>query len=288
MPFDILTPPVVVTSSGDAPVIFDSPHSGTSSPADFVPSASRADLLTMWDAFVDELFAGAPAAGATLIAAQFPRGYIDVNRAADDIDPELLDAKWPGELRITDYTRRGMGLIRRFALPGVPMYDRKLSVAEVQHRLDHYYRPYRDTLREQLDVAWQRHGAVWHFNCHSMKSRGNEMNRDRGQPRPDFVISDRDGTTARSTTTAWIARFFSELGYSVKINDPYRGGDIVLAHGAPAERRTSIQIEINRALYMDEATFQKHDGFAPLARHLDQFAAAMSEFARAALTGARV
>ncbi len=286
MPPETSSRPVVVTP-GDAPIVFDSPHSGTIWPADFVPSAARADVLTMWDAFVDELFAGSPGFGATLVAAQFPRGYIDANRAADDIDQELLDAPWPGEVRSTDYTRRGMGLIRRFALPGVPMYGRKLSVVEVRRRLDHYYKPYRRALREQLDAAWRRHGAVWHFNCHSMKSRGNAMNRDRDQPRPDFVISDRDGTTAPSATTAWVARFFSDLGYSVKINDPYRGGDIVIANGSPAEHRASIQIEINRALYMNEATFEKHDGFAALARHLDQFAAAAGEFAREALVAAR-
>lgn len=286
MPPDASSPPVVVTP-GDSPIVFDSPHSGTIWPADFAPSAARADVLTMWDAFVDELLAGVPAFGATLVAAQFPRGYIDANRAVDDIDLELLDAPWPGEVRSTDYTRRGMGLIRRFALPGVPMLDRKLSVAEVRHRIEHYYQPYRRALREQLDAAWRWHGAVWHFNCHSMKSRGNAMNRDRDQPRPDFVISDRDGTTAPPVTTAWVASFFSDLGYKVKINDPYRGGDIVIANGAPAQHRTSIQIEINRELYMNEMTFEKHAGFAVLAQHLDRFAAAIGEFAREALVDAR-
>ena len=281
----MFTPPadgwIVVQSPSDdpSPLVFDSPHSGLDYPADFLPSASKSAVLSTWDAYVDELWGNVPTAGATLVAAKFPRAYIDTNRAASDLDAELLEAPWPGELRSTDYTRRGMGLIRRHALPGVPMYDRKLSVAAVRHRLDNYYWPYRRTLRAQLDAAWQRHGAVWHFNCHSMKSRGNDMNHDSGRGRPDFVISDRDGTTASPATTAWVAKFFSDLGYSVKINDPYRGGDIVGTHGIPADRRTSIQIELNRALYMDEATCQKSANFGALRKDLDRFVVAIRDFA---------
>jgi N-formylglutamate deformylase len=268
-------PPVVVTSSGDAPVVFDSPHSGTVWPTDVAPSAARADLLTMWDAFVDDLLADVPQAGATLIAAQFPRGYIDVNRAADDIDPELLAEPWPTALTVTDYTRRGMGLVRRYALPGVPMYDRKLTVAEVQARLDRYYFPYRRALRERLDALAARHGAVWHFDCHSMKSRGNAMNVDRGADRPDFVVSDRLGTSSDPAFTRWVADFFAGRGRAVKVNDPYRGGDLVRTFGAPAQRRHSVQIEINRALYMDEQAFAPHEGFAAVRRDLADFAAAV-------------
>ena len=273
---------VIVTSPIGAPypVVFDSPHSGLEYPPDFQPAAPRSAIMTTWDAYVDELWGNVPSAGATLIAAKFPRAYIDTNRAACDIDVDLLDEPWPGEVKATDYTRRGMGLIRRHALPGVPMYDRKLSPVEVRHRIDAYYWPYRRTLQQQLDAAWQRDGAVWHFNCHSMKSRGNDMNRDSGQTRPDFVISDRDGTTASPETTAWVARFFSDLGHKVKINDPYRGGDIVAAHSCPAEGRYSIQIEINRALYMDEATCQKTGNFAALRENLDKFAMAICDYAR--------
>lgn len=264
-----------LTAWGDEPVVFDSPHSGTTWPADFTPAASRAEVLTMWDAFVDELFADAPAAGASLLAAQFPRGYIDVNRAANDLDPEVLAGPWPGPLATSDYSRRGMGLIRRFALPGVPMYGRKLTVAEVQARLDTYYHPYRRVLRERLDALWQRHGAVWHFNCHSMKSRGNAMNVDQGSARPDYVISDRVGATSDPAFTRWVADFFAQRGRFVKINDPYRGGDLVQSFGAPAQRRHSVQIEVNRALYMDEAAFRPHEGFALVRRELAEFARAV-------------
>ena len=110
-------------------VVVDSPHSGMEWPADFHPSAPREAILTTWDAFVDELWSGAPGAGATLVTACFPRAYIDVNRAADDIDPELVEGEWPTPLTVSDYSRRGMGLIRRHALPGVPMYSGRLPVA---------------------------------------------------------------------------------------------------------------------------------------------------------------
>jgi N-formylglutamate deformylase len=234
-------------------LLVDSPHSGMTSPPDFVPAAPRAAILSTWDAFVDELWAEAPAVGATLLAATFPRAYVDANRAPDDIDPDLLAEPWPEPLAPTAYTRRGMGLIRRNALPDVPMYDRRLSVSEVAHRITTYYWPYRAALRQQLDALHDRFGTVWHLDCHSMKSRGNAMNADAGAARPDFVIGDRRGTTADPAHTTWVAEWFRARGHSAQINDPYQGGDIVARSGAPEHGRHSIQIEINRALYMDEA-----------------------------------
>ncbi len=267
----------------EAPVIFDSPHSGLEYPPDFQPDAPRRAILTTWDAFVDELFVGVPSAGATLLAATFPRAYIDANRAETDIDPALLDAPWPGPVEITDYTRRGMGLIRRLALPDVPMYVHRLPVAAIRHRIEHYYRPYRHALQEAIDGLMRRHRAVWHFNCHSMKSRGNAMNRDQGAPRPDIVVSDRDGTTAPPELTAWVAEYFAGRGFAVKINDPYRGGDLVRTHGLPRERRFSIQLELNRSLYLDEGLFQRSANFARLQSELTLFARAVADRAGAEL-----
>ncbi len=266
------------------PVVFDSPHSGFALPADFDTIAPEAALRSTCDAYVDGLWSGVTAYGATLLAATFPRCYIDANRAAGDIDPELLATPWPQPLQLTDYTRRGMGLIRRFALPGIPMYEKRLSVEDVQHRIDTYYTPYRTALRGTLESAVVRHGLVWHFNCHSMKSRGNAMNVDAGARRPDFVISDRDGTSAVPGVTRWTAEFFRGLGYSVQVNDPYHGGDIVRSFGAPDRHRSSIQIEISRGLYMNEADFARNAGFEKLRDHLTAFAAAAC--ARVATLGA--
>lgn len=266
------------------PIVFDSPHSGIEMPDDFGTVAPHEALLSGWDAFVDELWACVPRHGGTLIGAKFPRTYIDANRAATDIDADMLDAPWPGRIAPEKYSARGMGLLRRYALPGMPMYDRKLTVAEVQHRLDAYYLPYRAALSDAAEAAVAQHGALWHVDCHSMKSRGNAMNVDEGAQRPDMVVSDRLGTTADPAFTAWVAEALRGLGYRVQVNTPYQGGDLLTAVSDPAKRRSSLQIEINRALYMDEARFVKHAGFDTLGRNLETFTAALARWVQAQLS----
>jgi N-formylglutamate deformylase len=247
-----------------APLVVDSPHSGMTWPTDWRPAAPRSAILTTWDAYVGELWAGAPASGATLLEATVPRAYIDFNRAESDIDESLLAEPWPGPVAVTDYTQRGMGLVRRNALPGVPMYDSLLSIEEVRGRIAGCYRPYREALRARLDALHAVHGAVWHINCHSMKSRGNAMNIDAGAERPDVVVSDRHGTAADSALTAWAAQWFQAAGLRVSVNTPYQGGDLVRTFGAPRERRHSLQIELNRALYLDEAAVERGARFAEI------------------------
>jgi len=256
----ILRPP----EAPAVPVLVDSPHSGMEWPEDFAPAASREAILTTWDAFVDELWGGAPSVGATLLAAHFPRAYIDANRAPDDIDETLLAEPWPTPLVPTPYTQRGMGLIRRYALPQQPMYDRRLTVQEVEQRLARYYRPYRDTLAAQVAELHERFGVSCHVNVHSMKSHGNAMNVDVGAARPDVVVSDRRGVTAAPALTAWAADWFRAQGLRTQVNEPYQGGDIVARSGAPAQGRHSIQVEFNRALYMDEARLSRGRGFTRL------------------------
>lgn len=282
-PFFVMAPSANAPTEA-LPIVFDSPHSGIDLPADFGTSAPQAALLSGWDAFVDELWASVPVHGGTLLGATFPRAYIDANRAITDIDEAMLDAPWPDGAAPEKYSRSGMGLIRRYALPGVPMYDRPLTVAEVRHRIDAYYLPYRRALADVADAAYAAHGALWHVDCHSMKSRGNEMNVDAGQDRPDMVVSDRLGTTADPAFTAWVVETLRGLGYRVQVNAPYQGGDLLTAVSDPARRRSSLQIEINRALYMDEARFVKHAGFDTLGRHLESFTAALAQWVRAQLS----
>lgn len=275
------------TGAATSPLVLSSPHSGMVCPAGWEPAAPLAAILSTWDAFVEELWAGAVDAGAVLLAAHFPRAYVDVNRAATDLDPGMVDEAWPDPVEPTDYSRRGMGLIRRFALPGVPMYDRPLPHAEVNHRLATYYRPYRAALGALLDRAVARHGTACHVDCHSMKSRGNRMNVDAGAARPDFVVSDRLGTTAEPGLAAWVADFLAARGYSVQVNDPYQGGDLVRTFGRPADGRHSLQVEINRARYMDEGTCERHQGFARVQADLSALAAALSAHVRAGLDEGR-
>lgn len=263
------------------PVLVDSPHSGMEWPADFDTAAPREAIRTTWDAFVDELWSGAPSAGATLLAATFPRAYVDANRAHDDIDPELLAEPWPGPLSPTSYSARGMGLIRRSALPGVPMYDRLLRADEVQQRIESCHAPYRRALDERLTRLHTQFGGVWHVNAHSMKSRGNAMNVDADRARPDVVVSDRHGTTANAALTRWAADWFAARGYSTRINDPYQGGDIVARSGDPARGRHSIQVEFNRALYMEEATVTRSTRFVELQADCTAFVHALADVATA-------
>lgn len=240
-----------------APIVFDSPHSGTWYPPDFGFACDAHRLRRAEDTFVDELWSGARAAGCGFLRAFFPRSYIDVNRALDDIDVSLFDAPWPGPAAPGVKSQAGMGLIRRLSLPGEPVYDRALSVAEGRHRIDAYYRPYHDALDHLLDAAQSQWRVVWHVNCHSMKAFGNAMNTDPGERRADFVLGDRDGTTCGPELRETIRDFLVDQGYSVKINAPYKGVELIRRHGRPSEGRHSIQVEVNRALIIDEEAVEK-------------------------------
>ena len=263
------------------PVVFDSPHSGAEYPEDFRFLAPMEIVRDAEDSYVDELFAAAPDHGAALLAALFPRSYIDPNRDSLDIDPRLLAEPWPGELRPSEKTRLGLGLIRRVVKLGDPMYDGTLSVAEVKARIDTYYWPYHHQLNALVDDAHGRFGVVWHVNCHSMQAISTGIAPDgKGTERPHFCLGDRDGTTCDGAFVQLVADFLGDRGYSVTVNDPYKGVELVRLHGNPRNNRHSLQIEINRGLYMNEETREKSDGFAPLQADLTKLVAAICDFAR--------
>jgi N-formylglutamate amidohydrolase len=261
------------------PLVLDSPHSGSLYPEDFSFCCPLPVLRRAEDSYVDELFAAAPDFGATLIGAVFPRSYLDVNRAADDLDPGLLAGSWPNHLKLRPTTR--VGLVRRFAQPGVPIYERKLHPDEVLARVDRYYAPYHQVLDEACDRLHAQFGAVWHVNCHSMPSTGNRHLGRKGE-HGDFVLGDRDGTTCAPEFTDFVARALRRMGYEVHINDGYKGVELVRRQGRPHERRHSLQIEIDRSLYMDQRTLEKLPAFdqmradlARLAEELRGFIAAL-------------
>jgi N-formylglutamate amidohydrolase len=264
----------------EAPVLFDSPHSGFDYPDEFRPAAPLEVLRTGEDAFVDELFGAAPAHGAMLIHALFPRSFIDANRNERDIDASLLDGPWPGPLAPTQKTELGLGLIRKLAVPGVPVYDRKLTVAEVQQRIRRYYEPYHQEVAAAFERLHGRYGRVWHVNCHSMKSVGNAMTVDSGSKRPDFVLGDRDGTSCDGAFTQAVFDALAGMGYRVTVNQPYKGAELVIRHSKPASGRHSLQIEINRRLYMDEERITRNSGFAKLNGDMTRLVEAIVAFAR--------
>ncbi|HTS20396.1 MAG TPA: N-formylglutamate amidohydrolase [Casimicrobiaceae bacterium] len=276
----ILEPPAV-----DAlPLLFDSPHSGRDYPPDWITPLERIELRRGEDALVDELLAGAPRHGITLLAARFPRCYIDVNREIDDIDPALLAEAWPGPspLKPTEKSRKGLGLIRRYVVPGVAIVDAPLSIADVRSRIQAVYLPYHRALAERIESLRERFGFVWHVDWHSMKSRGNAMTPDgAGASRPDMVVGDLDGTSADPGLVDLAVSQLRSFGYRVTVNDPYKGAAIVRRYGKPAERRSTIQIEINRALYLDEASVEPTEGFGKLKASLETLMSALAAAVRA-------
>ena len=263
-----------------APVVFDSPHSGTHYPADFGSIAPLAVLRRAEDAFVDELFGSAPRHGAPLIAARFPRIYIDPNRDLIDLDPAMLEGPWPDPLVPSRKTELGVGLIWRIMPPGAPLYDRLLGVEEVRGRIERCWKPYHRAVATALDETHRSFGGVWHVNCHSMPAMGNAASEDGPVARAEFVLGDRDGTTCETAFTAFVAGELRDLGYQVKINEPYKGVELVRRYSDPAGGRHSLQIEVNRKLYMDEESREKHGGFAALQADLDKLVAAICRYAR--------
>lgn len=266
----IQTIPHVLTIHGveaqKLPLVFDSPHSGTDYPADFDHAADPLTLRHAEDTHVADLWAGAVDAGALLLEAHFPRSYIDANRAPDDMDPDQIEGDYPGVLKPTVKSRLGIGLCwTRVPPDGGPLYTRRLSASEVAARIATYHRPYQAQLRGVLDHCHRRWGSVWHINCHSMQEVASAMStQDRGTPRPDFVLGDLDGTACEPALTETVQAFLLARGYSVAVNDPYKGMELIRANGAPAQGRHSLQIEVNRKLYMDERSRLPNDGYGPL------------------------
>lgn len=265
-----------------APVVVDSPHSGTDYPPDFNFVCDFQDLRQAEDTYVERLFADAPAYGAWWLAALFPRSYIDPNRSVGDMDPGLLDGLWPEVEVFREHALRGQGLIRSIGRPGEPVYDRKLRVNEVRHRVAHYYQPYHEMLTALVDAARDCFGVVYLLDCHSMPSLGQPADPEGEGPSADFVLGDRDGTTCSPAFTALVEETLRGRGYSVVRNDPYKGVEIVRRYGKPHKRRHALQLEINRALYMNERTFEKNPGFESLQADLTHLIATICAFARSA------
>ena len=264
------------------PVVFDSPHSGVLAPADFAPVLPLQELFRTADAYVDELFGTAPDHGAVLIAATFPRCYIDANRNLEQLDPSMIDGRWPGPTVDDAKIRRGVGLIWASLPSGDAIYDAPLPRAEVERRIEGCWRPYHDAIGSALDQAHARFGAVWHLNCHSMRAHGTARDEDGArQARPDMVLGDRDGTTCDPAFLDLVRGVLAEFGYGVAINRPYKGQELVRRYADPANHRHSLQIEINRALYMDERSGERTGNFEPLRAQLSHLIEAICRFAAA-------
>jgi N-formylglutamate deformylase len=265
--------PMIRTLPGHTPLVLDSPHSGTRYPDDFRHACDLAVLRRAEDTHVERLYDFAPGLGAAWIEALFPRSYLDANRALTELDVALLDGPWSGPVatdeRALAKVRLGKGLIWSTTDEGQPLYQRKLGVQEVQDRIARCWQPYHAAVAQAIDAAHARHGYSIHLNCHSMPAvAGRYATEFPGQAHADFVVGDRDGTTASQALSRRICAHLESLGYHVAYNHPYKGVELVRAYGKPSVQRHSIQLEINRKLYMDEATLAPHAGFEPLRAHL--------------------
>ena len=261
---------------GTTALVLDSPHSGTTYPEDFDHSCPQRALRGAEDTYVEELWGFAPGMGASLVQARFPRSYVDVNRGVDEIDETLLDAPWPGPVSGSPKVRLGKGLVWRMLDDGTPIYKRQLTVQEVQRRIARCWSPYHLALDQAVHSARERHGFVIHINCHSMPAVAQAFSTDHPWlVHADFVLGDRDGTSADPRLTHWIERFLNSRGHTVSVNHPYKGVEIVRKHGKPFEQQHSIQLEINKRLYMDEVTLERNAGFAPLQNTLRELTQAL-------------
>ena len=272
------------------PLVFDSPHSGQTYPADFNYACAFDELEKAEDKFVDDLFDCVPTHGGALLCALFPRSYIDVNRAATDIDPELLHEPWPhSEIAPSARSDAGIGLIRRLVRPGVPVYNRVLPADEILHRITHYYAPYHSALADLINKAHYNFGQVWHINCHSMPSSSarprRPMRMTGGRPREmDIVLGDRDGTSCDLDFTHAVRDFLRGLGYSISINDPFKGVELVDRYSNPDRGFHSLQIEINKSLYMNEDTGEKTANYAAVKTDIEKLVAFCADYAQSRLT----
>ncbi len=274
---------VIMPSGQTVPAVFSSPHSGADYPSDFV-ARSRLDFATLRrseDSFVDELFAAAPAHGAPLLRALFPRAFVDPNREPFELDPAMFEDALPSYANTASpRVAAGLGTIARVVANGEEIYAGPLRFAEAQHRIEQYYRPYHAALHEVLTATRARFGGCLLIDCHSMPSVGGPMERDAGRARVDFVLGDCHAGSCAPPVIDRAEAVLRDLGYNVARNTPYSGGFVTQHYGRPADGLHALQIEINRGLYMDEVAISRGPGFAVLAERLQVLIRALGDIGR--------
>ena len=268
---------IVEPAEWRAPVIFNSPHSGSTYPDEFL-SASRIDLTTLRrseDSFMDELIGHLSERGFPTVRVNFPRSYVDVNREPYELDPRMFTGRLPSfantrSMRVAG----GLGTIPRVVGDGQEIYRERILVDDALARIETLYKPYHRALRRLINKVHQMFGTVVLVDCHSMPSVG--VSRDEPR-RPDIVIGDRYGTSCVAAVSETIEATLRSAGYVVSRNKPYAGGFITEHYGNPAAGLHAIQLEVNRALYMDERRYERSPHFAVLAADLETLAQRLGE-----------
>lgn len=271
-PFEILEP-----AGCRGPVVFNSPHSGSVYPREFL-AASRLDVSTLRrseDSFVDELILGVVDRGHPMMRAHFPRCYVDVNREPYELDPRMFDGRLPSfantrSMRVAG----GLGTIARVVGDAQEIYGQRIPIDTAIRRIESLYKPYHRALRRLFTRVHSEFGTAVLIDCHSMPSSAGSKDE---RPRADVVLGDRYGTSCVTAVAETIEATFRELGYVVSRNKPYAGGFITEHYGNPAVGLHAIQLEFNRALYMDERRYERTASFATLATDLETLADRLAE-----------
>ena len=272
---DELDPPFEVIEPAErrGPLMFNSPHSGCVYPRAFL-TASRLDLATLRrseDCFVDDLILGVVEHGYPVMRAHFPRCYVDVNREPYELDPRMFEGRLPSfantrSMRVAG----GLGTVARVVGDAQEIYDRRISVNDALRRIESLYKPYHRALRRLFTKVHRDFGAATLIDCHSMPSTTGGGKDER--PRADVVLGDRYGTSCVPAVSEVIENTLRSFGYAVSRNKPYAGGFITEHYGNPAAGLHTIQLEINRGLYMDERRLERSADFPRLAEHLEELA----------------
>ena len=254
--FDLALPKTRTTS-----VVFASPHSGRDYPASFLRRAvlNANEIRSSEDAFVDQLFDAVPQQGAPLLTANAPRAYLDLNRGPDELDSALIEG-----VRRSAHNPRiasGLGVIPRVVANGRHIYKGKLTLVEAHQRIANYWRPYHDQLQTLLDESNNAFGEAILIDCHSMPHEALENVGPPGSARPDVVLGDRFGATAAGSVVERIEAAFASAGLRVARNMPFAGAYITQHYGRPSRQQHAIQVEIDRALYMNERTLEPNNNF---------------------------
>ncbi len=261
------------------PLVVDVSRSGREYPIDMrspVPFTAIHDNASV---YVEDIWGDTPRYGGTMLYALFPHMYIDANRHELDIDPELVEGKWPVPLQPT-VSKRGLGLLKSKSRYGEPVQERKLTFEDVEERLNNYHRPYHEELKSIIDRTKASYGFVYHLSCHCMSAIGAPTHPDAGKERPDFCLGDMNGSSASRAFVEQVADTIRQQGFTCTINEPYTGGELNRRYGKPAEGVESIMVEINKKRFMDVKTFRKNDGFKEIKAGANAVLWALSNAAR--------
>ncbi len=271
-PFEVLEP-----KACQGPVLFNSPHSGSTYPRNFLTTC-RLDIATLRrseDSFVDELISGVVRCGFPLMRAYFPRCFVDVNREPYELDPRMFEGRLPSfantrSMRVAG----GLGTVARVVGDAQEIYGQRIPVDDALRRIESLYKPYHRALRRLFTHLHREFGAAVLIDCHSMPSTAGHRDE---RARPEFVLGDRYGTSCVGVVAEAVEKTLRALGYTVSRNKPYAGGFITEHYGNPAAGLHAIQLEINRALYMDERRYQRSSTFNRLAADMETLARRLGE-----------